>query len=106
MVLCFPHSLSRITNPELLPQSQLPWPYGRQRHCNFTDFDPFVPVHTFDHKTTSTPSVCLFAAVPKSSYRLPIFCVVSFLNCDLSLPFRAQVRQVVGLLIVLSKNVL
>ena len=43
--------------------------------------------------------------IPKSSYRLPVFCVVSFLNCDLSLLFRAQVRHVVGLLIVLSKNV-
>ena len=69
-----------------------------------SDCDRLVSAETFDHNRTSTSFVCLVAAVPKSSYRLPIFCTVSFLNCDLSLLFRAQVRQVVGLLIVLSKN--
>ena len=79
---------------------------GRQRHCNFSTWAALVPVHNFDHNTTSTPSICLFAVVPKFSYRLPIFCVVSSLNCDLSLPIRDQVRQVVVLLIVVSEIVL
>ena len=79
---------------------------SRQRYCNFTDCDPLVPVHTSDHNPASTSSVCLLAATPESSNRLQVFCVVSFLNRDLSLPFRAQVRQVAGLLIVLSENVL
>ena len=53
---------------------------------------------TFYHDTTSAPSACLFVAVPKSSYRLPS----SSLYCH----FRAQVRQVVGLLMALLVNVL
>ena len=69
-----------------------------------SDCDPHVSAQTFDHNTTSTSFVCLVADVPYSPYRHPSFCTFSFLNCDLSLPFRAQVRQVVGLVIVLPKN--
>ena len=78
---------------------------GRQRYCNCTDCDPLVCVHTLDHNSTSALSACLFAAVPKSSFRLPVLCI-PFVNCDLPMRFRAQVRQVVGLLSVLSRNVL
>ena len=40
---------------------------------------------------------------PRSAFQFSVF---PFVNCDLPLPFRAQVRQVVGLLSVLSENVL
>ena len=75
-----------------------------QRYGNLGDYDPLVLIHTVDHNTTSIPSVCLFAAVQETSHRLTVFCIVSFLNSVLLLPFRAQVRQVVGLLIVSTKN--
>ena len=63
------------------------------RYSNFTDCDQHVPVHTFDHNTTSTPSICLFPAVPEAAHRLPVICTSSFLNNDLPLPFSAQDRQ-------------
>ena len=44
---------------------------------NFTDCDPLVAVHTFDHNTTTTSSVRLFAAVPVNAYCVPVFCIIS-----------------------------
>ena len=57
--------------------------------------DRLVPVHTFNHNTTTTSSVSLSAAIAETAYRLPLFCIVS-IYCDLPLPFRSQVRQVVA----------
>ena len=79
---------------------------GLHRYCNLTGCRPLVRAHTFDHNTTSFCSICLCADIQKTSNCLQVFCIVTFLNYDLSLPLRASVRKVVGLLIVLSEDVL
>ena len=43
-----------------------------QRYGHFTDCDPRVPVHSFDHNTTTTSTVSLGAAVAKASVFLPL----------------------------------
>ena len=63
-----------------------------------------VSVHSFDHNSTPTSTVCLFTAIPEAAHRLPVFCIVSFPNNDLPLPFCTQIRQVVGLLMVFPKK--
>ena len=65
---------------------------------------PLVTVQSFAHNSTATSTVCLFAVVPEAAHRLQVFCFVSFLNDDLPHPFRAQVRQVVGLLICVQRK--
>ena len=97
----------QISNPQFLskqwlPQSQQPWPYGSSAALKFSESEPLVPGRIFDHNATSTSSVCLVADVPKSSQRL--FCFVLSLF-SLLCPSAPKVRQVVGLLIVLSENV-
>ena len=63
-----------------------------------------ISVYSFDHNSASTSSVCFCGADPEAAHHFPVFCIVSFINSDLPVPFRAQVRQMVVFLIVLTED--
>ena len=77
-----------------------------QQYCNFADCDPLLSVNCFGHNTTPTPTTVSCVIIPIATYCFSVLCVLQCLDCDLSLSYSPQVRQMVGLLIVLRGDVL
>ena len=75
----FPNDRSQIQGRTLTPEFSLDLAVqSLQWYTNFTGCDPHVLVHTFDHNTTSTSSICLSAVIPKTSNCRPLlYCVPS-----------------------------